>query len=157
MNSISLAPLVASSYMNLSASSTSKPPSCSPLMWKNVHARLGRDHTRRLTPPVAPIPIRMTVRTSSKQRRDVPTAIAPARTLSQICHNQVRIRRVNRRRPEIIFTGKDGSGVIGRQPNSASVRLGVKWSQVQILSARRRSEAIFESHNDQIFTFDPNV
>jgi len=35
--------------------------------------------------------------------------------------------------------------------------LGVKWSQVQILSARHRSEAISGSRNDQILTFDPHV
>ena len=50
--------------------------------------------------------------------------IAPAQTVSQICHNQVRIRRVNGGRLEMILFGKDGSGVIARQPNSAHVRLG---------------------------------
>jgi D-arabinose 1-dehydrogenase-like Zn-dependent alcohol dehydrogenase len=38
MNQISISPLVATSFMNLSVSSTSKSPSCSPLMWRNVDA-----------------------------------------------------------------------------------------------------------------------
>ena len=46
-------------------------------------------------------------------------------------------------RLETIPTGKNWLRVVARQSNSANVRLGVKWSQVQILSARRRSEAIF--------------
>ena len=48
----------------------------------------------------------------------------------------MRIRRVDGGRLETISTGQAGSRVIARQPNSAYVRLGVKWSQVQILSAR---------------------
>jgi hypothetical protein len=68
---------------------------------------------------------------------------ASTRTLSRVCHNYVRIRRYSGGRLETVLPGQSGSRLIARQDLSADVRLGVKWSQVQILSARHRSEALF--------------
>jgi hypothetical protein len=62
--------------------------------------------------------------------------------LSHGCHNWVRIRRVDGGRLDTIPSGKDGSRVVATQSNSAYVRLGVKWSQVQILSARKGSKQV---------------
>jgi hypothetical protein len=39
---------------------------------------------------------------------------------------------------EMVCAGRGPSRLIAAQPNSPDVRLGVKWSQVQILSARPR-------------------
>jgi hypothetical protein len=50
----------------------------------------------------------------------------------------VRIGGVDRRQHETVCAGQRPSRVIGRQRNSPDVRLGVKWSQAQILSARHR-------------------
>jgi hypothetical protein len=56
--------------------------------------------------------------------------------LSQRCHNWVRTRGVVGGREDTVIAGQAASRLIMRQRNSADVRLGVKWSQVQILSAR---------------------
>ena len=47
------------------------------------------------------------------------------------------MRGLGGRRPETVSAGQAALRVIARQQNSPDVRLGVKWSQVQILSARR--------------------
>ena len=44
--------------------------------------------------------------------------------------------RVDRGRLDKTLTGHAGSTILATQSNSYFVRLGVKWSQVQILSAR---------------------
>jgi hypothetical protein len=49
----------------------------------------------------------------------------------------VRIRRVDKERLETLFTGHAGSKHVARQTNLLDAQLTVKWSQVQILSARR--------------------
>jgi hypothetical protein len=48
----------------------------------------------------------------------------------------VRIRGIDWGSLETVSAGHIASRVIARQRNSADVRLGVKWSQVRILSAR---------------------
>jgi integrase len=56
--------------------------------------------------------------------------------LSQRCHNWVRIGGLDRRQQETVCAGQKTSRHIAKQRNPADVRLGVKWSQVQILTAR---------------------
>jgi hypothetical protein len=65
-----------------------------------------------------------------------PMGMAP--TLSQRCHNQVWIWRVEREPLGTSSAGQTALRAVVRQSNSAYVRLGVKW-QVQILSARPMS------------------
>ena len=61
---------------------------------------------------------------------------ARAQTLSQRCHNYVRTRGLDGGRQDTVSAGQAAPRVNATQGNSAYVRLAVKWSQVQILSAR---------------------
>jgi hypothetical protein len=62
--------------------------------------------------------------------------------LSLRCHSRVRTRRSNGGQGGSIRTGQSDAKVIVRQSKTLLIRLGVKWSQVQILSARQSKPAL---------------
>jgi hypothetical protein len=82
--------------------------------------------------------------------------VARRHSVSHRCHSRVQTRRSGGGRGGSIRTDQSAAKVIVRQPKTPLVRLGVKGSQVRILSARRRSEALSEDSGGAFFRPYPN-